>query len=589
MVNVKVSAIANVDDATIFWQIDNKIPGCWGFAIERERKTEGAVERKVLDNRAGFEKDKPKAGETRLSTEWPFQRFNWVDHSANKDDTVRYRVTPVIEADGELAQDVSSQSSWSKWVTLTAEAGDGYSAYFNRGLVISQFMSRYLEKLRQDNNLETLEDALKIFKNSLDDHELPIRKFLGGDLREKILELLAEAKRSKHHVYGALYELEDEELVEALGALGKRGHIVLANGSIAPKKGVPAKDRRKEDQNKKARKYLREKKLEIFDRMLSPGALGHNKFLVVTTEQRKPISAWTGSTNWTKTGLCTQINNGLLVKNASFAKEYLDQWDRLRDAESAFPPDLVDYNTDEKVITTNKSKARVWFTKTRGKVDLQALEDIIANAKESIMFLMFQPGGKGPLSSISNRVGEKDLYVKGVVSTLPKTKVEGDEEEEEVTVTTVGDGQTMKPLTIDIVQPEGFKTPFANWARTVTRADFLYGKNKVGFAIVHSKVIVIDQFGKKPRVITGSHNFSGAASTKNDENFVIVESHPELALHYAGHILSVYQHYRWLKVVYDRQRRYLRANSPLITEDRWQDRHLKGAPKYEMNVWADNT
>lgn len=31
---------------------------------------------------------------------------------------------------------------------------------------------------------------------------------------------------------------------------------------------------------------------------------------------RTALATWTGSTNWTPTGLCTQLNNGLLIDEA---------------------------------------------------------------------------------------------------------------------------------------------------------------------------------------------------------------------------------------------------------------------------------
>ena len=72
-------------------------------------------------------------------------------------------------------------------------------------------------------------------------------------------------------------------------------------------------------ENKEARKRLLKKGVDVQvarkDRFISPGALGHNKFLVRTDKKGKPISVWTGSTNWAPTGLCTQVNNGILIEN----------------------------------------------------------------------------------------------------------------------------------------------------------------------------------------------------------------------------------------------------------------------------------
>jgi hypothetical protein len=62
---------------------------------------------------------------------------------------------------------------------------------------------------------------------------------------------------------------------------------------------------------------------------------------------------------------------------------------------------------------------------------------------------------------------------------------------------------------------------------------------------VHSKTIVIDPFSENCAVITGSHNFSDSASTKNDENLVIVRGNAKLVQAYALHINGVYDHYSW--------------------------------------------
>jgi phosphatidylserine/phosphatidylglycerophosphate/cardiolipin synthase-like enzyme len=580
---VRVSVIANCDDAVVFWKVEKPIKDCWGFAVKRERvQPGGGVQRITLDNRVGFAKDNPRPGDHRPSTVWPFQRFWWADHSVNSGDRVRYRVVPVMQSSGALHEDVGLRSKWSKWTELSGEAGDGFAAYFNRGLVISQFMARYLDDLRRKKGLETRDEALKEFKKSLDEHELPIRRFLSGVLRERMLDVLNEAKQKKQHVFGALYELEDGELVEALARLGGRGHLVLANGSIQKEKGETSAEARKRDQNAKARRRLEDAGLEMHGRFISPGALGHNKFLVIASNTKKPVAAWTGSTNWTKTGLCTQVNNGLLVKHAGFAREFMEQWTRLRDAKSEFPDSLIEANSKPKKVGVGKSRAEIWFTRTAKKADLAAIDDAIEGAGEGVLFLMFQPGAAGTLGTIRGLLKKTGkLYVKGVVSTLPP---EGATDEDHVDAVSFGDGETHS-VGLDIVQPEGVRRPFSSWAATVTRNEFLFGPGKIGFAIVHSKLIVVDPF-TRPVVITGSHNFSTSASARNDENFVIVRGNTELATEYAAHILSVYHHYRWLAYVNDQQEMGKNPAATLRESDTWQARHLKGASGKELQFWV---
>lgn len=580
----QTNLVVNCDDALLFWNLKVSIPDCLGFAIGRERKLpSGAIERSVLQNRMGFKNDNPKLGEHRPSTEWPFQRLWWTDHEVNLGDTVRYSVCPVVLKSGVLTPLQSDCSPWTPWRTLSGGKQDGYAAFFNRGLVISQFMARYLAQLRKTEKLSSTKDALTAFKRDLGQHELPIRKFLSGALRDEMLNLLASARKSKGEVFAALYELADDELLEALCTLGESAHVVLANGSITKTKDETTAEARKRDENKDARERLKKAGVEVHDRFLSPGALGHNKFLCVCDSTGKPRTVWTGSTNWTSTGLCTQTNNGLRVTDDGVANEYRKQWDLLRDAGSSFDPALMASNNVPKSVPTGASSADIWFTKTTGGLDLDALDTAIKGAKEGVLFLMFQPGGKAALKTIQDLAKARpELYVRGVVSTLP-TAAESDESKVEIDVHT---DSTSKSLKLDVVQPEGIHA-FANWAAVVARKEFLTKQGgAIGFAIVHSKVIVIDPFSN-PVVITGSHNFSGAASTKNDENFVIVRGNDELAASYAAHIMGIHDHYQWLKLVNKRQSQKgtKQLSGYLQTSDAWLGRKLKSAER-EMAFWA---
>ena len=581
----QVALITNCDDAVIFWLIDQPIANSFGFQVERERKfPDGTIQRAPIDNRTGFAKDDAKPGDHKPSNVWPFQRFWWADHEVNTGDTVRYRVTPMVFDGAQLVEQISARSDWTSWATLSGDTRDNMSVFFNRGLVISQFMARFLEKLRIDNQLDTREDALKLFKKNLDKHDEPIRGFLGGALRDRMLELLENARKAEQHVFGALYELDDDELVTALEKLKSRAHIVLANGSITKKKTETTEQARKRDQNAKARKRLKDAGAEVFKRAISPGALGHNKFLVLASNAStpKPRAVWTGSTNWTKTGLCTQTNNGLFVEHADFAKEYFEQYKRLLDAGSDFPDALVKANSKAHKVKVGQSNTDIWFTRASAKADLDAIDSAVKGAQEGVLFLMFQPGAAGTLGTIRKMMAAPaGRYIKGVVSTLPSDE----QETEGAADVSVHTGDESHNVSMGVVQPTGINHPFASWAATVTRNEFLFGAGKIGFAIVHSKLIVVDPF-TKPVVITGSHNFSTSASNKNDENFVIIRGNSQLAQAYGAHILSVYHHYRWMAHVNEKQKKGKNPQATLRENDTWQAGQLKGGSLQELKFWV---
>lgn len=576
--STKLKVYVNEDDALLFWSIAAPIAGCRGFAIARRRRDpHGKTTDDFLPNRMGFENEpvpaKPEEGQesvVRPSSQWPFQRFSWTDHDANTGDTVSYRVIPVIRNAAHQLELLEAQASdWSAPRTLGAMTGK-FKAFFNRGFVMSQFMARYLAEKKL---------SLKQFKDTVsDEHDKTIRQFLAGDLRLALRQQLQTALEEKTEIYAALFELNDPELLEDLCALGKRAHLVLANGSVTKRKDETSAQARGRDENEKARAALLQAKVDVepTNRFVSPGALAHNKFLVRMDKQGKPLIAWTGSTNWTSTGLCTQANNGLLIEDKAIAQIYFDQWRRLREAASAFPKTLTAENSKPKSVGVEASGAAqstVWFTRTSKGVDLAALNDEVKSARQGILFLMFMPGSTGLFSAVAARSAEPNLYVRGVVSELPNGR--GDESAVDVNLI---HGATHTPFHLDIVEPEGVPHAFANFAAEVTHKQFLAG---IGHAIVHSKILVIDPFSSTPTVITGSHNFSTSASSTNDDNFIIVKGDRELAEAYAVNILGVYAHYRWRAFLSETNRPF----NGLKDNDTWQTPRL-AAEARDLKFWG---
>ncbi|HEX8246290.1 MAG TPA: phospholipase D-like domain-containing protein, partial [Longimicrobium sp.] len=247
-----------------------------------------------------------------------------------------------------------------------------------------------------------------------------------------------------------------------------------------------------------------------------------------------------------------------------------------RKAASKFPKDFVVTNSTPKPVgddVPGTVRSVVWFTRTNKGVDLDALREEVERAREGILFLMFMPGATGLFSNVAARSSEPNLYVRGVVSELPHGR--GDESAVDVNLI---DGGEHLPVHLDIIQPEGVKQPFANFAAEVTRKQFLGG---VGHAIIHSKVVVIDPFSADPVVITGSHNFSASASSKNDENFIIVRGDHELAEAYAVNIFGAYAHYRWRAFLSKEKKPF----NGLQDNDAWMAPRL-AASRRDLRFWG---
>jgi phosphatidylserine/phosphatidylglycerophosphate/cardiolipin synthase-like enzyme len=340
---------------------------------------------------------------------------------------------------------------------------------------------------------------------------------------------------------------------------------VLATGSV---------EHQGEDQNATARTALADR-VDLHDRMTSPRALGHNKFLVICERDGTPRWVWTGSQNWTMTGLCTQANNSVLIDDRQPAAEYRRQWDLLRDAGDATPDTLRNRNTEPRDETLDPASLRLWFTPTTGRVDLADRREIIAAAKHAILFLMFNPG---PRETLLNAIIEASrvehagsrLYIRGVLNQDPSTKPNPVQ---------LFDQQNRENADYDVVLPAAIDT-----ATTFFQAELK--KLDRAFAIVHSKVIVVDPFGPDPVVLTGSHNLGPKASATNDENLLIMRNAPGVAEAYAANIMAVYNQYRW------RFRRHLQPAAKrwkgLVDNDTWQQWYLRaGSPAArEIGFWV---
>jgi phosphatidylserine/phosphatidylglycerophosphate/cardiolipin synthase-like enzyme len=552
---MKIRVHHNGDDVFIAWKPKGVIPDCRGFALLRRRN--GVEE--VVSTWVGFVGQAHKEGERRASTNWPIQKYQWTDYMAHPGDRLQYRVLPMVGPDKDnLRPDTSAASDWTEEIMLTHEFAPSIEAYFNRGVVAAQWISRRLGVT--DHDLKTTK--LRAVIQTPDD---PFRKYLFGPLGVRLFDLLAAAAKEKRDIYAALYELDDEQLERALEKCGRRAHVVLANGSVK-KKG--------EDQNSAARDRL-QPKIALHDRMISPGALGHNKFLVICDAQKKPRWVWTGSQNWTSTGLCTQANNSVLIDDFDLAAEYREQWDLLKEAGNETPADLKESNTEPRDEKTGQTPVRLWFTPTVGQVDLKEGRSIISGAKKAILFLMFNPGPKDTLlneiidTARAGRAGKR-LYVRGAINQDPSTTANPVElfESENSAKT---DFEVVLPANID-ASTDWFRREMVKLPRT--------------FAMVHSKVVLIDPFGDHPVLLTGSHNLGPKASGINDENLLIIRDAPGLAAAYATNIMAIYNQYRW------RFRRHRQAKTKRWTGledgDNWQLGYLKAGSMAlrEINFWV---
>ncbi|MFY9550992.1 MAG: hypothetical protein WAU32_07565, partial [Thermoanaerobaculia bacterium] len=192
---MKVRTYHDGDDVFIAWKPDGFIHACRGFALLRKRN--GVEE--TVKTWVGFEDDVYTDGERRASTDWPIQKYQWSDYMANPGDRLQYRVIPMVGPDKKnLHADTAATSDWTGEITLSHEVTPKIEAYFNRGIVAAQWVSRRLGITAH--NLQTAK--LRTIIGTPGDS---FRNYLAGPLGEKLFALLASAAADNRHVYAALY------------------------------------------------------------------------------------------------------------------------------------------------------------------------------------------------------------------------------------------------------------------------------------------------------------------------------------------------------------------------------------------------
>jgi hypothetical protein len=224
-------AFSNNDIALVAWTFDRHLDGCLGFAVIQ---IDGSGKETPLPALASFA-DQPK-DPTRTTEQAPVQKFWWKDLYAKRGGTYKYRIVPMGGTPGQTLVPLAGiQPLESNSVTLTEKRPPFFSAYFNRGIVAAQALTRELDG--------------KISIQALAPHILDpndqIRKNLEGQLYEGVTSLLDRADKEGGTINAALYELNDPNgLEKRLQAAGqgdpKSRNVILGNeqGVDANKKPI---------------------------------------------------------------------------------------------------------------------------------------------------------------------------------------------------------------------------------------------------------------------------------------------------------------------------------------------------------------
>ena len=223
----------------------------------------------------------------------------------------------------------------------------------------------------------------------------------------------------------------------------------------------------------------------------------HNKFVIMdanSVDPRKSV-VWTGSTNWTVTQLTTDANNVIVFQDQAIARAYTlefnEMWGDTLPGSAAVPANAKfgSFKTDNTPHEFNVGGKRVevYFSPSDG-VNSKIL-NTINTANQSLEFCQMLITRSDLSSRISN-----------VVSTAG-----------------------IQPNSYGLLDDTSGTSAVNAYNLLNTALGNHFQLDQHGW-ILHHKYLVVDQnaSASDPVVLTGSHNWSTSADTRNDENTVVV-------------------------------------------------------------------
>lgn len=452
------------------------------------------------------------------TTHAPVQRFIWMDRPSVHE-TYTYRITPVIGAPGKLEL-LQRLAVETSEVRIRAEMGGGITAVFNGAP----------------------NESLARAGTTLDDRAA--RETFGGEVRRALLSLLGTARDEGGTVLAALFMLDDPELVEALAGFGERARIVLSQNPLE----VTRSERFRDARRRLGRAEVTVRKTKRFM---------HTNFLVICDRDGKAKTVWTGSLSWTTAALFAQDSNALIIEHPAIAGRYQAQWRLLRAAELGA---AMRKRNAQPMATDIAEGVRVTlrFAPVPSGQDLGHVRACIAGARSGILFSI-GPQASAASSLVSDMLGRQvsRLYVAGVT-------------------------RSSNVMTRVVVHQHGAELA-AQAERMPKDAFGIAGlrANAVSRPI-GTRLIVIDPFGERPIVITGSHTLTRGASAHNEEDLLIIEGHRGLAQACAVHIKGLIDHYAF-------RSRLGKARVPMALvlrpDDSWLKPHMTDVRQRELGFW----
>lgn len=505
--------------------------GLLGFAVKRTDLLTG--KRRWLENKLVFPGRNNPAGAMHPTNEAPLQRFRWGDWATRLDRSYRYEIHPAYGTPDQLElRDGPTLEA------KTSALSGPHAVLFNRAAASSQAFSRQFPEMA-----EILAEHNKLHpeRHGRPPVTLPagVREWLSRGVLELIVDFIRRAgPRSALDI--AIYEYEQPQINEAVEAAVGRGASVR----------IVYHAKRNDEQT------------EVNERALSglpaaskrgrvTNAIFHNKYVVLSdldaAGKRRPRAVLCGSTNFTDNGVYRQANVVHVLEDEGIAGLYLNQFEPLWDGDGVRATKAM-IDAGNPIATDRPIFAG--FSPRSARVDLEAFAELIGSAKHDVIFVTAFP--LDPLIKEALLGTAHDRILRFGMQNKSDTEFLG----------------VAADRTADFAAAAQLEHGLEGWLKETTAG-------QRGSNFIHCKLIIIDATSSAPRVLSGSHNLSNAASANNDENWLLLDLGSDVADRYTVEALRVYEHYRF---------RFVQAKQPdskppsLKTTADWTDPYYGGDP-----------
>lgn len=468
--------------------------GLLGFGIRREDHENGEVI--WLRGLKRFDLPASDDGGSVSTRHHPIQKFHWGDYTVKPGRAYTYTIHALKGRPGALQTFESLSVSVN--CELPEAVGDrGHAVHFNRSAAASQAFAARFPHL----------PAGEI-------SDVNARRWLSRGLEEALIAFI-DAAKPRQGLHLCLYEFEKDAFLEALKRAKQRKVRleILYDGLLDAKGDGPSLD---------AQAPIKKYGLKNVCKPRTGAGLNisHHKFMVLSDSRGKPVSVWTGSTNFTDSAIYGQSNVGHALADTQLARQYFDWhqsvWktpnlaaaDSRKLAMSLSQPPANTAAGTRLLLSPRKTTEAIgecaeWVSAGKRLICFTApfamhdeLEAALAGAQAHVLGLLNASGVVG-----------KALH------DAPNTQLAAS--------AAIND-----------------KSILEAWqGRLLAESRHHSGVH------VHTKILLVDPLSDNPLVVTGSANFSTNSSRFNDENQLFIVGDTAVADVYLGEFVRLFDHY----------------------------------------------